>query len=188
MSATSGCGHIDRVTARPSCASSSAMRPRAAGAWAPRRSTGCAGTASSELGLHRIYAYVLAINPAARRPSSVPGFALEGTLRDDRWAGDGSSTRTCWRRVNADTERGHAARDLRRTVRLLHPIAEGVPGARRARRAAVSMTRTPRQQVHGGVSGAGAAPTSKTRCSPSRRTGASRGASSRSAASSGRAR
>ena len=43
----------------------------------------------NELGLHRIYAYVLAINPAARRAFERAGFALEGTLRDDRWS-DGS--------------------------------------------------------------------------------------------------
>ena len=41
------------------------------------------------LGLHRIYAYVLAINPAARRAFEHAGFHLEGTLRDDRWTGDG---------------------------------------------------------------------------------------------------
>lgn len=40
------------------------------------------------LGLHRIYAYVLSINPAARHAFERAGFALEGTLRDDRWAGD----------------------------------------------------------------------------------------------------
>jgi RimJ/RimL family protein N-acetyltransferase len=43
----------------------------------------------NDLGLHRIYAYVLAINPAARRAFERAGFALEGTLRDDRWS-DGS--------------------------------------------------------------------------------------------------
>ena len=42
-----------------------------------------------ELGLHRIYAYVLSINPAARRAFEGAGFVLEGTLRDDRRAGDG---------------------------------------------------------------------------------------------------
>ena len=41
------------------------------------------------LDLHRIYAYVLSINPAARRAFERAGFALEGTLRDDRWAVDG---------------------------------------------------------------------------------------------------
>ncbi len=41
-----------------------------------------------ELGLHRIYAYVLAINPAGRRAFERAGFALEGALRDDRLAGD----------------------------------------------------------------------------------------------------
>jgi RimJ/RimL family protein N-acetyltransferase len=38
-------------------------------------------------GLHRVYAYVLAINPAARRAFEQAGFALEGTLRDDRRVG-----------------------------------------------------------------------------------------------------
>jgi RimJ/RimL family protein N-acetyltransferase len=39
-------------------------------------------------GLHRVYAYVLSINPAARRSFERAGFALEGTLRDDRWTED----------------------------------------------------------------------------------------------------
>jgi RimJ/RimL family protein N-acetyltransferase len=37
-------------------------------------------------GLHRIYAYVLSINPAARQAFERAGFVLEGTLRDDRQA------------------------------------------------------------------------------------------------------
>jgi RimJ/RimL family protein N-acetyltransferase len=41
-----------------------------------------------DLGLHRIYAYVLGINPTARRAFERAGFVLEGTLRDDRWAVD----------------------------------------------------------------------------------------------------
>ena len=41
------------------------------------------------LGLHRIYAHVLSINPAARLAFERAGFAFEGTLRDDRWAGGG---------------------------------------------------------------------------------------------------
>lgn len=41
------------------------------------------------LGLHRVYAYVLAFNPRARRSFEKAGFVLEGTLREDRWAGDG---------------------------------------------------------------------------------------------------
>ena len=41
-----------------------------------------------ELNLHRIYAYVLSINPVARRAFERAGFALEGALRDDRRAGD----------------------------------------------------------------------------------------------------
>lgn len=40
------------------------------------------------LNLHRIYAYVLAINPAALRAFERAGFAREGTLTDDRWTGD----------------------------------------------------------------------------------------------------
>jgi RimJ/RimL family protein N-acetyltransferase len=39
------------------------------------------------LGLHRLYAYVLAFNPRARRAFEKAGFVLEGTLRDDRWNG-----------------------------------------------------------------------------------------------------
>jgi RimJ/RimL family protein N-acetyltransferase len=46
------------------------------------------GHAFDLLGLHRIYAYVLSVNPIARRAFERAGFALEGTLRDDRWAGD----------------------------------------------------------------------------------------------------
>jgi RimJ/RimL family protein N-acetyltransferase len=41
------------------------------------------------LGLHRIYAYVLAINPAARRAFERAGFDVEGTLRGDRCTVDG---------------------------------------------------------------------------------------------------
>ncbi len=41
------------------------------------------------LNLHRIYAHVLAVNPGGRRAFEKAGFALEGTLRDDRWHGDG---------------------------------------------------------------------------------------------------
>jgi RimJ/RimL family protein N-acetyltransferase len=40
------------------------------------------------LHLHRIYAYVLAFNPGARRAFEKAGFLLEGTLCDDRWVGD----------------------------------------------------------------------------------------------------
>jgi RimJ/RimL family protein N-acetyltransferase len=44
--------------------------------------------AFDRLGLHRVYAYVLALNPGGRRAFQRAGFALEGTLRDDRWDGD----------------------------------------------------------------------------------------------------
>ena len=39
------------------------------------------------LGLHRVYAYVLAFNPRARRAFEKAGFVLEGMLKDDRWDG-----------------------------------------------------------------------------------------------------
>jgi len=45
--------------------------------------------AFERLNLHKIYAYVLAINPRARRAFEKAGFALEGTLKDDRWTGEG---------------------------------------------------------------------------------------------------
>ena len=41
------------------------------------------------LGLHRIYAYVLALNPMALRAFARAGFRVEGTLQDDRWTGEG---------------------------------------------------------------------------------------------------
>ncbi len=41
-----------------------------------------------KLNLHRIYAYVLAINPRARRAFEKVGFELEGILKQDRWATD----------------------------------------------------------------------------------------------------
>lgn len=45
--------------------------------------------AFDELSLHRVYAFVLAHNPAARRAFEAAGFGVEGTLRDDRRVGDG---------------------------------------------------------------------------------------------------
>lgn len=42
----------------------------------------------AERRLHRIYAYVLSLNPPARHAFENAGFTLEGTLRDDRWIGD----------------------------------------------------------------------------------------------------
>jgi RimJ/RimL family protein N-acetyltransferase len=39
------------------------------------------------MGLHRLYAYVLAFNPRARRAFEKCGFVLEGTLCDDRFDG-----------------------------------------------------------------------------------------------------
>ena len=44
--------------------------------------------AFERLNLHRVYAYVLEINPRARRAFEKAGFVLEGTLRQERWFGD----------------------------------------------------------------------------------------------------
>jgi RimJ/RimL family protein N-acetyltransferase len=41
------------------------------------------------MGLHRLYAYVLAINPRAKRAFEKAGFRIEGLLRADRWTGEG---------------------------------------------------------------------------------------------------
>jgi len=46
-----------------------------------------AAHAFTTMGLHRLYAYVLAFNPRARRAFEKAGFVLEGTLRDDRHDG-----------------------------------------------------------------------------------------------------
>jgi len=43
--------------------------------------------AFERLNLHKVYGYVLAINPRARRSFEKAGFVLEGTLREDRWTG-----------------------------------------------------------------------------------------------------
>jgi RimJ/RimL family protein N-acetyltransferase len=47
------------------------------------------GYAFGHLNLHRVYAYVLAFNPRARRAFEKAGFILEGTLREDRRADEG---------------------------------------------------------------------------------------------------
>jgi RimJ/RimL family protein N-acetyltransferase len=54
-----------------------------------------------QLGLHRIYAYVLGINPAGRRAFERAGFTIEGTLKDDRWAVDRFIDSYLLARVNA---------------------------------------------------------------------------------------
>jgi len=43
--------------------------------------------AFERLNLRKVYAYVLAINPRARRSFEKAGFIVEGTLREDRWTG-----------------------------------------------------------------------------------------------------
>lgn len=45
--------------------------------------------ALERLDLHRVYAYVLAINPGAKRAFEQADFVVEGLLKDDRW-GDGA--------------------------------------------------------------------------------------------------
>ena len=44
--------------------------------------------AFERLNLHKVYAYVLATNLRARHAFEKAGFVLEGTLREDRWAGE----------------------------------------------------------------------------------------------------
>lgn len=43
--------------------------------------------AFGHMNLHRLYAFVLAFNPRARRAFEKAGFTLEGTLREDRFDG-----------------------------------------------------------------------------------------------------
>ena len=45
--------------------------------------------AFDQLALHRIYAYVLAINPGAKRAFEKAGFVVEGRLKDDRSTASG---------------------------------------------------------------------------------------------------
>ena len=54
------------------------------------------------IGLHRVYAYVLALNPRARRAFEKAGFVLEGTLLDDRWDGTRFTDVFLLGRVNSD--------------------------------------------------------------------------------------
>ena len=48
-----------------------------------------AGLAFNRLQLHRLYAYVFAINPRAKRAFEKAGFQIEGVLREERWLNDG---------------------------------------------------------------------------------------------------
>ena len=47
-----------------------------------------ASYAFSHLDLHKLYAYVLAFNPRAKRAFEKAGYQVEGILRSDRWARD----------------------------------------------------------------------------------------------------
>jgi RimJ/RimL family protein N-acetyltransferase len=47
-----------------------------------------AATSRATMNVHRLYAYVFATNPRARRAFEKAGFRVEGVLRDDRWIGD----------------------------------------------------------------------------------------------------
>jgi diamine N-acetyltransferase len=44
--------------------------------------------AFEHLELHQVYAYVLTTNPRAKRAFEKAGFAVEETLKDNRWSGD----------------------------------------------------------------------------------------------------
>lgn len=44
--------------------------------------------AFERLNLHKVYAYVVAINPRAQRAFEKAGFAVEGVLQRDRWIGE----------------------------------------------------------------------------------------------------
>ena len=44
--------------------------------------------AFSTMDLHRLYAYVMILNPRAARAFEKAGFTREGLLREDRWTGD----------------------------------------------------------------------------------------------------
>jgi len=44
--------------------------------------------AFERLNLHKVYAYVLSINPRAKRAFEKAGFSVEGTLKADRWFED----------------------------------------------------------------------------------------------------
>ena len=54
------------------------------------------------MGLHRVYAYVLAFNARACRAFEKAGFIIEGTLRDDRWDGETFTDALLLGRVNHD--------------------------------------------------------------------------------------
>jgi RimJ/RimL family protein N-acetyltransferase len=47
-----------------------------------------ANYAFTALNLHKVYAYVLAYNPRAKRAFEKAGFQSEGLLRSDRWTGE----------------------------------------------------------------------------------------------------
>ena len=45
--------------------------------------------AFERLRLHKLFAYVLSINPRARRAFEKAGFEVEGVLKEDRWTAEG---------------------------------------------------------------------------------------------------
>jgi RimJ/RimL family protein N-acetyltransferase len=63
-----------------------------------------AAYAFGDMKLHRLYAYVLAFNPRARRAFEKAGFAVEGTLRDDRLHGDSFVDTILLSRINSADE------------------------------------------------------------------------------------
>jgi RimJ/RimL family protein N-acetyltransferase len=59
--------------------------------------------AFGRMNLHRLYAFVLAFNPRGRRAFEKAGFAIEGTLRDDRVDGAGFVDAVLLSRINTIT-------------------------------------------------------------------------------------
>ena len=62
------------------------MHGKGIGTWATREML---RHAFLELNLHRVYAFILASNPAARRTCEKAGFRLEGTMRQASFKGGG---------------------------------------------------------------------------------------------------
>ena len=60
--------------------------------------------AFGHMNLHRLYAFVLAFNPRGRRAFEKAGFALEGTLREDRFDGSGFVDAFVLGRINNEVE------------------------------------------------------------------------------------
>lgn len=60
--------------------------------------------AFDRLNLHKLYAYVLAVNPRAQRAFEKAGFVVEGILRNDRWTGNAYSDVSLLGKLSSDKE------------------------------------------------------------------------------------